>query len=61
MKIFRTPCCIQIPSRPVSCTGGWVQLIAEKENWQLLRCLLFIVVQLRRTLLLHHSCAMWPI
>jgi len=23
MKIFRSPCCIQIPSRPVSCTGGW--------------------------------------
>jgi len=31
MKIFRSPCCIQIPSRPVSCTGGWVQLIAKKE------------------------------
>ena len=31
MKIFRSTCCIQIPSRPVSCTGGWVQLIAEKE------------------------------
>ena len=27
---FRSPCCIQIPSRPVSCTGGWVQLIAKK-------------------------------
>jgi len=24
MKIFRSPCCIQIPSRPVSCTEGWV-------------------------------------
>ena len=32
MKIFRSPCCIQIPSRPVSCTRGWVQLIAEKRN-----------------------------
>jgi len=31
MNIFRSPCCIQIPSRPVSCTEGWVQLIAEKE------------------------------
>jgi len=31
MKIVRSPCCIQIPSRPVSCTEGWVQLIAEKE------------------------------
>jgi len=31
MKIFRSPCCIQIPSRPVSCTWGWMQLIAEKE------------------------------
>ena len=28
---FRSPCCIQIPSRPVSCIGGWMQLIAEKE------------------------------
>jgi len=25
MKIFRSPCCIQIPSRPDSCAGGWVQ------------------------------------
>jgi len=32
MKIFRSPsCCIQIPSMPVSCAGGWVQLTAEKE------------------------------
>ena len=31
MKSFRSPCCIQIPSRPVSCTRGWVQLIAKKE------------------------------
>jgi len=30
MKIFRLPCCIQIPSRPVSCTEGWVQLTAAK-------------------------------
>jgi len=30
MKIFRSLCCIQISSRPVSCTGGWVQLIAAK-------------------------------
>ena len=29
---FRSPCCFQIPSRPVSCIGGWVQLIAEKET-----------------------------
>ena len=28
MKNFRSPCCIQIPSRPVSYTGGWA---AEKE------------------------------
>jgi len=28
MNILRSPCCIQIPSRPVSYTGGWV---AEKE------------------------------
>ena len=31
MKIFRSPCCIQVPSRPDSCTGGWMQLLAEKE------------------------------
>jgi len=31
MKIFRLPCCIQIPSGPVNCTGGSVQLIAETE------------------------------
>jgi len=31
MKIFRSLCCIQVPSRPVSCTGGWVQLIAGKK------------------------------
>ena len=29
---FRQPCCIQIPSGPVSCTGCWVQLRAEKES-----------------------------
>jgi len=23
--IFRSPCRIQTPSRPVSCTGGWMQ------------------------------------
>jgi len=28
---FRPPCCIQIPSRPVSCTEGCVQLRTEKE------------------------------
>jgi len=123
MKSFRSPCCIQIPSRPVSCTrtvarkssiggftfarglyicvggawysnltkipliyivsyfnlgglgalfgglsppeppvatglsctGGCMQLIAD-----LLRRLLFTVVQLRRTLLLHHSYTMLP-
>jgi len=33
MKIFRSPCCIQIPSWPLSCTGGWEQLIAEKKYW----------------------------
>jgi len=42
MKFFRSPCRIQIPNRPISCTGGWVQ-IAEQE---------------RRTLLLHHSYTM---
>jgi len=26
MKIFRSPCCIQIASRPDSCAGGWVQI-----------------------------------
>ena len=31
-KFFRSKCCIQIPSRSVSCTGGWVQLIAVKET-----------------------------
>jgi len=31
MKIFGSPCRIQIPSRPISCTEGWVQLIAKKE------------------------------
>jgi len=31
MNIFRSPCCIPIPSSPVSCTGGWIQLIAGKE------------------------------
>jgi len=30
-KNFRSLYCIQTPSRPVSYTGGWVQLIAEKE------------------------------
>jgi len=44
MKFFRSPYRIQIPSRPVSYTGGWVQ-IAEQE---------------RRTLLLHHSYTMMP-
>ena len=44
MKIFRSPCCIQIPSRPVRCARGWVQLIAEKE-------ILIIVASLV------HSCA----
>jgi len=24
--MFRSPCRIQTPSRPVSCTGGWVQI-----------------------------------
>jgi len=32
----------------------------KKKYWQLLRRLLFIVVQLRRTLLLHHGCTMLP-
>ena len=31
MKIFGSPCCIQIANRPVSCAGGWVKLTAEKE------------------------------
>jgi len=31
IKSFRSPCCIQTPSRLVSCTGGWVPLIAGKE------------------------------
>jgi len=44
MKFFRSPCRIQIPSRSVSYTGGWVQ-IAEQE---------------RRTLLLHHSYTTLP-
>jgi len=30
MNFFRSPCRIQTPSRPVSYTGGWVQ-IAEQE------------------------------
>jgi len=30
MNFFRSPCSNQAPSRPVSCTGGWVQ-IAEQE------------------------------
>jgi len=31
MKIFRSPYRIQTPSRPVSCTGGWVQ--PKKKYW----------------------------
>jgi len=30
LKFFISPCCIQTPSRPVSYTGGWVQIV-EKE------------------------------
>jgi len=41
---FRSPCCIQTPSRPVSYTGGWVQ-IAEQE---ILRVVASLVV---------HCCA----
>jgi len=41
--IFRSPCCVQTPSRPVRCTGVWVQ-IAELE-------ILIVVVSLV------HCCA----
>ena len=48
------------PKPPVAsglnCTGGCMQLIAD-----LLRRLLFTVVELRRTLLLHHSYTMLAI
>jgi len=57
MKFFKSSCRIQTPSRPVSYTGGWVQ-IAEQEILKKLLRHLFIVVQLRRTLLLHHSYTM---
>jgi len=60
MKNFRSRCCIQIPSRPFRCTGGWGQLITEKEILIVVASL-GLVVQLRRTLLLHHSYTMWPI
>jgi len=56
MKNFRSPCSIQIPSRSVSCTGGWVQLIVEKE----ILIVVASLVQLRSTLLLHHSYTMLP-
>jgi len=55
---FRSTCLIQTPSGPVSYRGGWVH-IQKKKYWQLLRHL-FIVVQLRRTSLLHHSCTTLP-
>jgi len=28
--IFRSPRCIQTPSRPVTCTGGWLQIVAQE-------------------------------
>jgi len=28
--IFRSPCRIQTPSRPVNCAGGWVQIVEQE-------------------------------
>jgi len=57
--IFRSPCRIHTPIDQSVGTGGWVQR-ADKKYWELLRHL-FIIVQLRRTLLLHHSYTMLPV
>jgi len=54
MKYFRSLCRIQTPSRPVSCTGGWVQ-IADQEILIVAARHLFIVAELRRMLLLHQT------
>jgi len=56
--IIRLLFCIQIPSRPITCTGGCLQ-IAEQEISIVVASLLFILMQLRRMSLLHHRWPLW--
>jgi len=57
MKIFRSPCRIQTPSRPVSYTGGWVQIAQHG----MVYCFIWLSQQAQEILVVRaslvHCCA----